>query len=153
VWTHQRASRGVGATVADKEAAGLAAVDTVHGAGYADPGVHELWRPDFASFAANAGKVSDAFARLNITIGVDTKMVVRQLDQFSHHLNGWVGWQPAPGPGRAKRRTKKPDPAMAVALADLPPKERALARKRRPFICPRHGTQPGGFCRTCQRTR
>ena len=27
------------------------------------------------------------------------------------------------------------------------------AKLKRPFSCPRHGPQPGGFCRSCQRSR
>jgi hypothetical protein len=39
----------------------------------------------------------------------------------------------------------------APGKAEPDPMARALARKHRPFTCPRHGGQPGGFCRTCSR--
>lgn len=38
------------------------------------------------------------------------------------------------------------DQAMAMALA-------VDARRSRPFVCQRHGEQPGGFCRRCERGR
>jgi hypothetical protein len=36
-------------------------------------------------------------------------------------------------------------------MDEADPRDRAVARKHRPFTCHRHGVQAGGFCRPCSR--
>jgi hypothetical protein len=107
----------IGATVEAKAAAGVASTPTRLGAGFADQ-VHPLW----------AGR----------RIGSAT------LDRFAESMRE-AGQAIVDGLAAAVGRLA--DALAPITAAQLPepeltPMARALARKRRPFTCHRHGVQP-----------
>jgi hypothetical protein len=149
----RRAEAGdVGATADDKTAAGLLPVETEKGLGYCDPRVHEMWRPNLGGFAG-VSFTAPATGSYDLRLNLDpllSSMTVTVPPEYVERLMQALGL----AIDQAADILRSVMPIVDAYMADpepTDPKARALARKRRPFVCHRHGQQPGGFCRTCQR--
>lgn len=118
-----------GVSEADKTAVGLPPVDSVRGKGFSDD-IHEMWRPKPAP--ALSGLLAEAERQAGVLLDAAASLIVTITDSA-----GVVALARACG----------------VDLGEPPadPKARALARKAKPSVCPRHGPIPGGLCRPCQR--
>lgn len=121
-----------GATPEQKSAVGLSTVPTRFGVGHFDH-VHEIWGGPSPASDYRPSSLASYIQGL-----IDALFASPPINA----PRGGIKWVIPPSWG-----VDTSVPSVEEMKAE------ALARKRRPFVCRRHGKQAGAFCRMCERGR